>query len=588
MHNQPHQWDSADWTEKLQQVITGEQIRSVFQPIVSLRDGSLLGYEALSRGPAGSELENPETLFAIAGQCGSLWELERLCRTKALHAMKESGCIIRLFLNVNPMVLEDPKFQKGFTKEYLREYGLDPENIIFEITEKNAILNNGEFKKIIQYYKAQHYRIAIDDAGAGYAGLNMISDVQPHYLKLDMNLIRGVDKDTVKQALIKSMQEYSRITGTHLIAEGIETPDELRTLIHMGVEFGQGYLIGRPNPKINPIDPGVVDTIYDINAKRNHMQGFHFCDVYIGNLCVEALVIDAQTMISDAYEIMCRAERIPGFCVTRQGVVLGVVTRNALNAAVAGVYGYSLYSRRYICEIMDTDFLSMDYKTPVNVAGKLAMARSDSKVYDFITVTAEGRYYGIVTIRDLLDKMIEIEVTTATQLNPLTMLPGNVLIERALFDTLQSPQPRCVLYFDIDNFKAYNDVYGFEKGDCMIAHLARMIRTSVGDKDFVGHLGGDDFVAIVARESAEGICQTIMANFDRSVPTFFSEQDLQSGFIMARNRRGIEEQYPLMSLSIAGISAWEGRFANVFELSAESSHIKKECKMVPGSACIIR
>ena len=587
MHNHTHQWDSAA-IEKLRQVITDEQIRPVFQPIISLRDGTLLGYEALSRGPKDSELENPETLFAIAGQCGSLWELERLCRTKALGAMKEFGAVFRLFLNVNPMVLEDPKFQKGFTKEYLLEYGIDPENIIFEITEKNAILNNGEFKKIIQYYKMQHYKIAIDDAGAGYAGLNMISDVQPHYLKLDMNLIRDADKDTVKQALIKSMQEYSRITGTHLIAEGIETREELQTLIHIGVQFGQGFFIGRPNPQIGPIDPGVMDAIYDINAKRNHMQGYHISDVYIGNLCVEALVIDAGTMISDAYETMCKAQRLPGFCVTRDGVVLGVVTRNQLNAAVAGVYGYSLYSRRSISEIMDTDFVSMDYKTPVNVAGKLAMTRPDNKVYDFITVTAEGKYYGIVTIRDLLEKMIEIEVTTATQLNPLTMLPGNVLIERALLEALQSSQPRCVLYFDIDNFKAYNDVYGFEKGDRVIAHLARTIRTLVGEKDFVGHLGGDDFVAIVAKEAAEGICQTIIGNFDHSVPSFFSEHDLNSGYIMARNRRGMEELFPLVSLSIAGISMWEGRFANVFELSAESSHIKKECKMIPGSAYMIQ
>ncbi len=588
MQNQTQQWGSAEWTEKLQRVIAGEQIRPVFQPIVSLRDGSLLGYEALSRGPKGTELESPEMLFAIAGQCGSLWELERLCRTKALGAMRECGARVRLFLNVNPMVLEDPKFQKGFTKEYLREYGMDPENIIFEITEKNAILNNGEFKKIIRYYKAQHYRIAIDDAGAGYAGLNMISDVQPHYLKLDMNLIRDVDKDTVKQALIKSMQEYSRITGTHLIAEGIETLEELQTLIHIGVQFGQGYFIGRPNPVIGPIDAGVVETLYDINAKRNHMQGYHFCDVYIGNLCVEAKEIDTNTMISDAYETISRAERLPGFCVTKGGVVLGVVTRNQLNASVAGVYGYSLYSRRSICEIMDTDFLAMDYKTPVNAAGKLAMSRPDNKVYDFITVTAEGKYYGIVTIRDLLDKMIEIEVTTATQLNPLTMLPGNVLIERALLEALQSSQARCVLYFDIDNFKAYNDVYGFEKGDRVIAHLARMIRCSVGEKDFVGHLGGDDFVAIVAKDHAETVCKAVIASFDHSVPAFFSEHDLKTGYILARNRRGLEEEYPLVSLSIAGISTWEGRFANVFELSAESSHIKKECKMIPGGAYMIR
>ena len=195
----------------LKEIIDNSDIRSVFQPIVSLRDGSVLGYEALSRGPEGSVLESPEKLFAVAEQNKALWDLERLCRSKALSAMRDSQTGATLFLNVNPNVIEDKKFQKGVTREYLKKYGINPENIIFEITEKCAISNITEFKQIISNYKDQDYKIAIDDAGAGYSGLNLISDVRPHYLKLDMNLIRDIDKDTVKQALVRSMHEFSRI-----------------------------------------------------------------------------------------------------------------------------------------------------------------------------------------------------------------------------------------------------------------------------------------------------------------------------------------------------------------------------------------
>jgi diguanylate cyclase (GGDEF)-like protein len=571
----------------LNEIIRNADIRSVFQPIVSLRDGSVLGYEALSRGPKGTELENPERLFAAAEQHKALWDLEWLCRSKALSAMRDSRTGATLFLNVNPSVIEDEKFQQGVTRETLSRYDINPANIIFEITEKSAVSNMTEFKQIIRNYKDQDYKIAIDDAGAGYSGLNLISDVRPHYLKLDMNLIRDIDKDSVKQALVRSMQEFARITGTFLIAEGIETLSEMQTLVHIGVHYGQGYFIQRPDPEIGSISPEVVGAIVEMNAHKNHLYGYNLSDIYIGNLCVHTIAVNENVMIPDAYEMLHKHPDTPGFCVTRDGEVRGVVTRNLLNAVVAGVYGYSLYSRKPIASIMDCDFLSMDYKTPVNVAGKLAMARPDRKVYDFITVLQDGAYHGIVTIKDLLNKTIEIEVTNATQLNPLTMLPGNMQIEKALHSVLYSQSDSCVLYFDIDSFKAYNDVYGFENGDRVIRHLAGIITGSVGEEDFVGHVGGDDFVAVVRRSVAEDVCNAILKQFDDSIRTFYKEQDVDKGYIIAKNRQGFEEQYPLVSLSIAGVAASSRCFANIFELSAEASRIKKECKMITGSSYII-
>ncbi len=574
-------------SEKLQEIIKNAEIRSVFQPIISLRDGGVLGYEALSRGPKGTEMESPEMLFAVAEETKNLWDLERLCRTKALSAMQMSKTNATLFLNVNPNIIEDEKFRKGFTKEYLKEFDIDPKKIIFEITERSAVSNIREFKEIIQNYKGQDYKIAIDDAGAGYSGLNLISDVQPHYLKLDINLIRDIDRDSVKQALVKSMYEFAKITGTFLIAEGIETRSELQTLINIGVHYGQGYYIKRPDPAVDCIDSKVVDTIVELNAKKNHMFGYNLSDVYIGNLCVPAVSVNESVLISEAYEMLSKTPGAPGFCVTRDGEVKGVVTRDMVNAAVAGVYGYSLYSRQTISSIMDTEFLQVDYKMPVNTVGRLAMSRSDKKVYDFITVISEGKYRGIVTIKDLLNKTIEIEVTNATQLNPLTALPGNVLIEKALYNVLLSSKKYCVIYFDIDNFKAYNDVYGFENGDRVIKDLAEVITQNVPDMDFVGHVGGDDFVAIVRLEEADDICERILGRFDRCINSFYNEEDVKNGYIIAKNRQGFEEQFPLISLSIGGVSIWDRRFSNIFELSAESSRVKKECKMIPGSAYMI-
>lgn len=579
--------NSSVLSEELKEIIKNSDICSVFQPIVSLRDGDVLGYEALCRGPKGSVLENPEILFSVAEETKKLWDLERLCRLKALCAMQMSKTNAVLFLNVNPSIMEDEKFQRGFTKEYLKDFEIDPKKIIFEITERSAVSNIKKFREIIQNYKDQDYKIAIDDAGAGYSGLNLISDVHPHYLKLDMNLIRNIDKDNVKQALVKSMYEFSKITGTYLIAEGIETHCELQTLIDIGVHYGQGYYIKRPDSAVGNIDLKVVHAITELNSRRNHMNGYNLSDVYIGNICVSAVTVNESVLVRETYEMLSKMPEAPGFCVTSAGVVKGVVTRQMVNAAVAGVYGYSLYSRQTIASIMDTDFLKVDYKTPVNTVGQLAMSRTDNKVYDFITVVSENKYCGIVTIKDLLNRTIEIEVNNATQLNPLTALPGNVLIEKALYNVLTSTEKCCVVYFDIDNFKAYNDVYGFENGDIVIKNLADIIMHTVPTDDFVGHVGGDDFVAIVRQDEADDICERILSQFDRSIASCYNEEDVMNGYIIAINRQGYKEQFPLISLSIGGVSIWERRFTNIFELSAESSRIKKECKTISGSAYMI-
>lgn len=574
--------------QQLREIIEKEDIVSVFQPIVSLRDGSVLGYEALSRGPAGTIMEAPDVLFMVAEEIREIWELERLCRAKALSAMQRAQMETMLFLNVNPSVIEDAKFQKGFTREYLRQFGMDPDHVIFEITERTAFTNMSEFMEAIHYYKGQAYKIAIDDAGAGYSGLNLISDVRPHFLKLDMQLIRGIDQNTVKQALVRSMQEFAKITGTSLIAEGIETRAELETLIHIGVHYGQGYFIKRPDSRIAPPDPAVASTIADINAKKNYMYGYSLSDVFIGNLAIPTAAVNERVMVREAYDMLQRSPDMQGFCVTSDGVVKGIVTRNMVNASVAGVYGYSLYAKKNISCIMNREFLALDYKTPVTLAGKLAMSREDSRVYDFITVTAQGRYYGIVTIRDLLNKTIEIEVNNATQLNPLTALPGNMAIEKALAALLFERREGHVLYFDIDHFKAYNDVYGFENGDRVIKHLARAIAEALPEGAFLGHVGGDDFVAIVSCGEAAALCGRLIREFDISIRDFYTPEDVYNGYIQSRNRQGIEERFPLISLSIAGVGVHPNRFADVYSLSAEASRVKKECKLIAGSACLLQ
>lgn len=236
--------------DELWDIIYGNKLRTVYQPIVSLENGEVMGYEALTRGPADSKYVNPELLFEDAIKNNLLWDLEVLCRSNAIKKFSSFNSDKLLFLNVDANVIKDEHFIKGFTMEILTKYYINPMALIFEITEKTSIKNYESFTEVINYYKNQGYKIAIDDIGTGFSELNTIAKIRPHFLKMDMSLITNITKDIFKKAIVKAFVEFANTTNTKIIAEGIEDIDDLNTLIEMGVHYGQGYLINKPNDNL--------------------------------------------------------------------------------------------------------------------------------------------------------------------------------------------------------------------------------------------------------------------------------------------------------------------------------------------------
>ncbi|WP_313340986.1 GGDEF domain-containing protein [Sedimentibacter sp.] len=566
---------------ELEYIIENKQIKTVFQPIISLRDGSVLGHEALSRIICDSLIENTEMLFNTAGYHNKLWELELLCRTTALEAAYKfmiPPYSKKLFLNVNPNIIHDDQFKKGFTKSFLSEYNIKSENVIFEITERNAIKDLNLFIITIKHYKNQDYKIAIDDAGAGYSGLNLISDVNPHYLKLDMKLIQGINTDNLKYALVKGMVEFSKASNTNLIAEGIETYEELEMLIDLGVHYGQGYYIQKPNTDISDIDIDVLNAIKRINQKKNNMNNNVISNIYIKHLCTSSYVVNPDEKVSKIYEIFKLNPNMSGLCVVKNEMPVGIITQEKLAFKLSGQYGYTLYQNKPISDIMDKNFLSVDYKTSVSEVSKLSMARPNHKLYDFIVVTEDEKYIGIVTIKDLLEKTTEIEISAAKHQNPLSGLPGNLLIEQRLTQCCAGMDDYTIAYIDIDNFKAYNDCYGFEKGDLVIKLLSNLLRDNFAEEQFVGHIGGDDFVVILNKSVNESYFDDVIKKFEYEVLNFYNETDIRNGFITTISRQGNIEKFPLISLTCVITNNTGKIFTNIFDLTEHLAEMKKIAK----------
>ena len=209
--------------------------------------------------------------------------------------------------------------------------------------------------------------------------------------------------------------------------------------------------------------------------------------------------------------------------------------------------------------------------------------KTDVQYYIKKPIDDEFFYYTIKNIVGLLTKNRRI--------SPLTGLPGNVQIQTEMKKRLLNKETFAILYFDLDNFKAYNDVYGFSNGDEIIKFTARTISKHVhqieNSDNFIGHIGGDDFVAIIGQTDYDKVCQEIIAEFDKYTVDFYNEDDVERGYVEVANRRGIIEQFPLTTISIAVLEVDSKVYKTTLEIGEVAGQIKHQAKTVPGSAYVI-
>jgi len=217
-------------------------ISMAFQPIVDVRDRSVFAYEALVRGTSG------EPAASVLGRIteANRYAFDQRCRVRAVEMAAALGIRTKLSINFLPNAVYEPSRCLRTTLEAARRTGFPVENIIFETTEEERVHDAERLKAIFVEYRHQGFMTAIDDFGAGYAGLNLLADFQPDIVKLDMALIRGIDTDRARQTIVGGIVGICRLLGIKVIAEGVETKDEMVTLLDLGIGLMQGYLFARP------------------------------------------------------------------------------------------------------------------------------------------------------------------------------------------------------------------------------------------------------------------------------------------------------------------------------------------------------
>lgn len=239
----------------LVELLRQDRLTSHFHPIVRARQPEqVVAHEALMRGvDAGGEVISPARILGAARSTGLLFQVDRAARLSAIRQALSCNLDSMIFINFTPTAIYDPVNCLASTVKLIHDTNLSPHRVVFEVVESEQVEDQGQLASILRFYREAGFRVALDDLGSGYGSLNRMSELRPDYVKLDVQLIRGVDQDPFKATIADRLLSMARDLGVETVVEGVETLQELRWAQDHGADLVQGYLLARPaNPPQKP------------------------------------------------------------------------------------------------------------------------------------------------------------------------------------------------------------------------------------------------------------------------------------------------------------------------------------------------
>jgi diguanylate cyclase (GGDEF)-like protein len=569
----------------LHEIITASRLTAVFQPIMDMQSATVIGFEGLIRGPVGSPLHSPVELFSTARDCGKVAEVEYLSRRVVLKSFAKLKFRGKIFLNVSPDVLLQQDSRTGETLKYIEQIGLQPQQVIIELTENAPTLDYQLLREATEHYRSMGFEIAIDDLGEGFSGLRLWSEIRPDYVKIDKHFIQNIHLDPVKLQFARSIQEIAAKSGARVIAEGIESHAELMAVHGLGIAYGQGYHIARPSTA------PVSDVPEEISLSLLHSTNVRK-DMLHQNATVEKLLkrtpsVDPNCHNEDVFRMFDEDKELYSVPVVIDGLPVGLISRYTMIDGFARPFRRELYGRRSCEMMMDRSALVVDRNVSLLDLSDLILQSEPHHLSVGFIITDNGRYVGMGSGHDLLRLVTQMQINAARYANPLTLLPGNVPINEHIDSLLQDGATFVACYFDLDHFKPFNDVYGYQKGDDVIQLTGRMLSDIAGPQDFLGHIGGDDFILLFQSEAWETQCQEVLTRIGETFPNLYSETDRLRGGIETEDRHGEKRFHAFISLSIGAVMVGPDQFHSHHEVSSAAAVAKKQAKKIPGNSLFV-
>lgn len=297
--------------------------------------------------------------------------------------------------------------------------------------------------------------------------------------------------------------------------------------------------------------------------------------------------ISHDEKVKDVVDYLHKHANVHSIPVVQNNVPVGMIIRGDVLELFSTSFGRSLNERKNVSEIMMRTPVIVESDKRLDEVAQLVTLEHDDKLLWHFIITDKGQYIGTGSVRDLLRQLTQQQLQHARYANPLTLLPGNVPIYQEVEKLILHKKQFSMAYFDLNNFKPFNDIYGYAKGDKIIQLVASLMQAHCQSNDFIGHIGGDDFVAIYQPENCIESCKKIVSEFDEKVKSFYNEKDLKAGGIQANSRTGQLQFFPLLSLAIGVVEPDLSRCRSHHDIAELASAAKKQAKLRTDSSVFV-
>lgn len=477
-----------------------------------------------------------------------------------------------------------------FNLAQLDYLGLTPKNVVIEITEGSSIKDFGLLRETVNRYREMGFDIALDDMGEGFSGLRLWSEISPDYVKIDKHFVSNIHNDPMKLEFVRAIQKIASESGCLTIAEGVETRLELAVIKDLKINYAQGYLFGRPLPQFQTALADDVKVLLNKNtiSVLNDFSNTNGKQATVANLVTYQAAITQLASNNDVYDMFQVDSTLNSIPVVENNKPIGLISRYNTIDRFARRYQRELHGEKSCTQFMDTAPLMVQNSMTIHALSELIIkADPQYLINGFIILNGED-YIGTGNGHNLLKEITNLQINAARYANPLTLLPGNVPINAHIDRLLENAQPFIACYCDLDNFKPFNDAYGYRRGDEMIQFIGHLLSSvAIDEKDFIGHIGGDDFILLFQSQNWEQLCLEALNTIATVMPDFYDSKDIAAGGIEVEDRLGNKSFFPFGSMSIGAVKVVPALFKSHHEVAGAMSRTKKEAKKTLGNSLFI-
>lgn len=562
-----------------------------FRSVVDLRDGSVFAQEASVHDV--TVLATRQTMSPLEAEATepTLPHVDRRSTEIVLARWAELPDARRILINMSADAFVDAmrKDSQGWLMQALAALDIAADRLLIEITGPGRPWDSVVLNDAVKALRAAGGRLSLGDEGAGHASFRSWCELEPDYVRIGKQWITDVAVDPRKRTIVRGICEVAAEFGTQLIAEGIDANADLQVVLSLGIPYGQGEHVVRkahsrnitspPAGRARDLEAGADLASVDSGWRRPAaLQNFAL---------IQAPVLTWRTTNDEVAAMFQGSPQLHALAVVEDARPVALIPRQQFMDQYARLYFREVHGRKACLDSANPAPCVIERDASIEALASVLTSSDQRYLSEGFIVTEKGRYVGLGTGDQLVRVVTETRLEAARHANPLTFLPGNIPVSLHIDRLLAAGVAFVACHADLDNFKPFNDRYGFARGDEMIRLTARLILSHCDShRDFVGHLGGDDFVIVFQSVDWQARCEAIIQIFQKEACALLDEDARIAGGFDAQDRHGVRRFFPCTTISMGAVVAAPGIYQRAEEVAMDAATAKHDAKLSPSGIAV--